>query len=162
VTRLVAWLWAGIVIGVSFVATPAKFGAASLERPVALDIGRATFRALSRLEWALAATLLVLLAAQARRGGETVSRRTVGAHAVVVTAVLAQTLWLLPVLDARVASIIAGNEPGGGGWPLHALYGLSEVAKLIALGLIGHWWRPAPPGDARLAGRAVLPGRVNR
>jgi hypothetical protein len=155
VTRLVAWLWAGIVIGVSFVATPAKFRAGSLERPVALDVGRATFEALNRLEWALAATLVVLLAAQSRRG-ERAARRMVGAHAVVVAAVSAQALWLLPVLDERVASIIAGNEPGGGGWRLHGLYGLSEVAKLFALGLIGRWWRPAPPVGALAAGRPGL------
>jgi len=45
--RPLAWVWMGIVIGVSFLATPVKFTADSLTRPVALDVGRATFHALA-------------------------------------------------------------------------------------------------------------------
>lgn len=54
---LVPTFWVGILIGISFIATPVKFQATSLKRPVALDIGRATFRFFSRIEWLLAAVL---------------------------------------------------------------------------------------------------------
>ncbi len=55
-----ALLWIGLLIGVSFLATPAKFLAASLTLPVALDVGRHTFAIFNRVEWLLAATFLVL------------------------------------------------------------------------------------------------------
>ena len=57
--RPLALVWMGIVIGVSFLATPVKFTADSLTRPVALDVGRATFHALAYLEWVLAALLVI-------------------------------------------------------------------------------------------------------
>jgi hypothetical protein len=59
--RPLAWVWMGIVIGVSFLATPIKFTADSLTRPVALDVGRATFNALGYLELALTVTLAALI-----------------------------------------------------------------------------------------------------
>ena len=40
---LLAWLWAGLVLGVSFVATPVKFLAPSLSLADALAVGRVTF-----------------------------------------------------------------------------------------------------------------------
>ena len=48
---ILATFWAGIVIGVSFIATIAKFDAPSLTLPVALDVGRHTFAPLARIEW---------------------------------------------------------------------------------------------------------------
>jgi hypothetical protein len=40
---IAAILWLGLLLGVSFLATPAKFLAPSLALPVALDVGRHTF-----------------------------------------------------------------------------------------------------------------------
>jgi hypothetical protein len=59
--RPLAWVWIGIVIGVSFLATPVKFTVESLTSPVALDVGRATFNALGYLELALTLTLAALI-----------------------------------------------------------------------------------------------------
>ena len=53
-------VWAGLAVGVAFVATPAKFLAPSLSLPVALDVGRHTFAVYDRIELALVATLVVL------------------------------------------------------------------------------------------------------
>jgi hypothetical protein len=41
-------LWAGVLIGVSFLAAPAKFNAPGLSLPVAMQIGRQEFGALNR------------------------------------------------------------------------------------------------------------------
>jgi hypothetical protein len=42
-------LWAGVLIGVSFLAAPAKFNAATLTLPVAMDVGgRSSARSTSR------------------------------------------------------------------------------------------------------------------
>ena len=129
-------LWAGVVIGVSFLAAPAKFGAPGLSLPVAMEVGRREFGALNLAELVLAAVTLAL-AAYARP--ERVIWLGLGLAAVIV---VLQWLWLLPVLDARAELIIRGETPQPAPW--HALYIGAEVLKLLALLVIG-WlalWRP--------------------
>lgn len=139
--RPLAWVWMGIVIGVSFLATPVKFTADSLTRPVALDVGRVTFGALNYLEWALIVVLAALLWRATTRGHR-LPRRALTAAGVIVIALAVQSAWLLPALNERVASIIAGTEPPPS--PLHTLYGVVEIAKVAALGLLGAWATPTP------------------
>ncbi len=129
-------LWAGVLIGVSFLAAPAKFNAPGLSLPVAMEVGRREFGALNLAEIALAVMSLAL-AAYAR------PERTIwlglGLAALIV---VVQWLWLLPVLDARAELIIRGETPEPAPW--HALYMGAEVVKLLALVVIG-WlalWRP--------------------
>ena len=142
--RPLAWVWMGIVIGVSFLATPVKFTADSLTRPVALDVGRATFHALAYLEWTLVAVTGALIW-QATTRGLRLSRRALTAAAMIVVALTLQSAWLLPTLDDRVASIIAGTEPPPS--HLHTLYGIVEIAKVAALGLLGAWATPTAMGS---------------
>jgi hypothetical protein len=122
-------LWAGILIGVSFLAAPAKFDAPGLSLPVAMEVGRREFGALNLIELALAVVTLAL-AFYAR------PERTIwlglGVAAVIV---LVQWLWLLPVLDARAELIIRGETPEPAPW--HALYIGAEVVKLLVLLVIG-------------------------
>jgi Domain of unknown function (DUF4149) len=131
-----AMLWAGVLIGVSFLAAPAKFDAPGLSLPVAMEVGRREFGALNLTELVLAVVTLAL-AAYAR------PERTIwlglGLAALIV---LVQWLWLLPVLDARAELIIRGETPEPAPW--HALYIGAEVLKLLVLLVIG-WlalWRP--------------------
>lgn len=58
---LVPTLWLGMLIGVSFIGTPAKFGAATLSLPVALDVGRTTFALFNWIEWGMLALLVVVV-----------------------------------------------------------------------------------------------------
>ena len=134
-----AWVWMGIVIGISFLATPVKFTADSLTRPVALDVGRATFNALGYLEWALTLVLAMLIW-RAASTNQRPTLRTLVVAALIATMVLVQAVWLVPGLDERVASIIAGVEPPSS--HLHTLYGITEVTKVAALGLLGYWAEP--------------------
>jgi hypothetical protein len=123
-------LWAGVLIGVSFLAAPAKFAAPSLSLPVAMDVGRQEFGTLDLVEIAFA-VLTVALAALARPG------RTIWLGiAAAALIVAAQALWLLPVLDARAALIIQGGTPPAAPW--HSLYVGAEVLKLLAL-LVTGW-----------------------
>lgn len=135
----VAFAWAGLVAGISFLEAPVKFTAPSLTLEVGLDVGRHVFGALNRAEWVVAAVSVGLAwAARPRRG-------VWGALAVVGTALLVQTAWLLPALDARAALIIAGGRPPAS-TGLHLLYGLAEGVKVLALVSAG-WLasRPEPP-----------------
>lgn len=146
--RPLAWIWMGIVIGVSFLATPVKFTADSLTRPVALDVGRATFHALAYLEWALVVVAAALIW-HAMTSGHHLPRRALNAAGAIVIALAVQSAWLLPALDGRVASIIAGTEPPPS--HLHTLYGVVEIAKVTALGLLGAWATPSLRSDGTAA-----------
>lgn len=124
-----AFLWCGLLLGVSFLATPVKFMAPSLTLPVALDVGRQTFLAFNRLEWVLcvAAVLLWLWSARTRWSGVLI--------AVVSAVVLAETFWLLPTLDSRVQIIIAGQIPEPSGY--HNWYIALEAGKAVLLLWLG-------------------------
>ena len=141
-------LWAGILIGVSFLAAPAKFNAPSLSLPVAMDVGRQEFGALNLVESGFAVLCLALAALT--RAGRLVWLALAGAALVVAL----QALCLLPVLDARAVLIIEGATPPAAPW--HALYITLEVLKLLAL-LVAGWlalWRlrtPVSPGAATAA-----------
>ena len=129
-------LWAGVLIGVSFLAAPARFGAPGLSLPMAMEIGRREFGTLSHAEIVLA---LVALALAAYVRPERALWLGLGLAALVV---LGQWLWLLPVLNTRAELIIQGGTPEPAPW--HALYIGAEIAKLLALLTTG-WltlWRP--------------------
>jgi hypothetical protein len=121
-------LWAGLAIGVAFVATPAKFLAPSLSLPVALDVGRRTFAVYNRLELALLLGL-VLVVVLARRP------RWLPALALPGLVVVLQAVWLIPALDARVGVILAGQSPPPS--TLHGVYIAAEALKVVALLLFG-------------------------
>ncbi|MCG8544960.1 MAG: hypothetical protein MJE12_12205 [Alphaproteobacteria bacterium] len=122
---LIPALWAGMLIGVAFIATPVKFAAPTLEHAAALDVGRVTFALFSKIEWGAVAVLalVVMLAG-------------FPLWAVAITVALAvclavQGIWLLPALNERVVAVIAGT-------PLpashhHTVYAVLEALKLLLL-----------------------------
>jgi len=134
----VALLWAGMVLGVGFVAVPAQFGAVP-SLPVGIDVTRHVFTAFIRIELGLAA-LTLILALLARPG-----RLAWALLALLWLIVAMQSFWLLPALDARADQLLQGQEPAPGS--LHALFVGSETTKLVVLLLIA------------LAGRAIAGGR---
>ncbi len=132
----VALLWAGLLLGVSFLATPIKFTAQSLTLPVALDVGRATFHLLVKIEW-VALAVLVVTAVSAR-----LPLWHFAPIALIAACLLAQTLGLLPPLDARVTAIIAGEAVPRNS--LHIAYVALEILKLMLLlgfatMVVGYW-----------------------
>ncbi len=121
----IAAIWLGVLIGVSFLATPVKFMAPSLSLPVALDVGRHTFAVFNKAEWFLSAVFVVAVWAGDR------TRLEMSAAALMAVLVFVETVWLLPVLDQRVGVIIAGGQPEPSS--LHNLYIAFEAAKLLVL-----------------------------
>lgn len=127
----VAILWLGVLIGVSFLATPVKFQAPSLDLPVALEVGRVTFALLARTEWALCAGLV--LAALALPGPPRIFRW--GSVAGLAAILVLQAVWLLPILDARVGQIIAGIPVASSSH--HLFYIAAEALKALLLTGLG-------------------------
>lgn len=123
---VVALFWVGMLAGVSFLATPVKFQAVSLSLPVALEVGKVTFGAFSKIEWLLAVLLAIQLFS--------FRTSTMTLVSAVIAIVALQALWLLPVLDARVDAVIAGT-PLTPTWH-HLLYAVSEGGKLVLLCVI--------------------------
>ncbi|MCW5737383.1 MAG: hypothetical protein KIS73_24880 [Enhydrobacter sp.] len=122
-------LWAGLLVGVSFVATPVKFLAPSLSLTVALDVGRQTFWALNWIEIGCAVIFLAIVLA----GYRTIF--AISLAFLLAGGVLVQAFWLLPILDARVSMVIAGQIPPPSS--LHSFYVVLEGLKLVLLaGLI--------------------------
>ena len=126
---LLTLVWAGMVIGVSGLATPAKFYAPSLSLPVALDVGRTTFHVFTRVEWILGLALVLLTLALWQR------RLMLLGTLLIVATLLLQALYLLPELDLRVAAIIAGQTPPPSS--LHTWYATIEAGKLATLLALG-------------------------
>lgn len=125
VATFVAIIWLGLVLGVSFIATPVKFQAPSLNLPVALEIGRATFGLFSKIEWGIALLLVLSVLGCRRRGMSGIL------SAAIITILIAETFWLLPVLDGRVEAIISGT-PSPADWD-HFLYVGLEIMKIAVL-----------------------------
>ncbi|MFV0257557.1 MAG: DUF4149 domain-containing protein [Acidimicrobiales bacterium] len=133
-TGPLAWTWLGLLVGVSLLATPVKFTVDSLPRPTALEVGRATFAALTAVEWGFAAVLLVMLVV-AWRSGAPPPPPVLVAAGVVGLAVVVQATWLLPALDDRVTAIVAGADPPPS--VLHTVYGGVEGIQALALAALG-------------------------
>jgi len=122
---LVPAIWLGLLIGVSFIATPVKFAAPTLELGPALDVGRVTFALFAKIEWGATGilALVVFLSGFPRFGA--------AGLAVLILALGLQSFWLLPALDVRVAAIMAGETLPASFH--HTAYGGLEIVKSVTL-----------------------------
>jgi hypothetical protein len=125
----VCFTWVGLTVGISLIATPARFAAGSITRPVALDVGRVVFAALNKAEFLALVLLLVIVRASGR------SANLWAWCSALALIVLAQGAWLIPELAARTDIILAGGEPPPS--YAHAVYSTLELAKIGILLFIG-------------------------
>lgn len=125
----VCFTWVGMTVGISMIATPIRFTATSITRPVALDVGRVVFAALNKAELVALVILLVIV----RVSGQ--SRELWAWCSVLILIVLAQGVWLIPELAARTDIVLAGSEPPPS--YAHAIYSTLELAKIGLLFFLG-------------------------
>lgn len=118
-----ATLWAGLILGISFVAQPAKFGAAGLSRATALTVGRRTFRAMHWVELGIGFGVLAV----ALYG----DRRHLYLLAVSIAILFVQVLVLMPRLSKRVDAVLAGKALQKN--PDHMVFALLELMKVGVL-----------------------------
>lgn len=121
---VLALIWAGVSLGGSLVAAPAKFTAPSLEMSVALDVGRAQFKWLGHTEAALLILMIVALVFTCRH----LDWRL---FLIPVAAFLIQQLGVMPKLDAVTIEAIEGAAETSGG--LHVTYVVLEFVKFASL-----------------------------
>jgi len=125
----VAFTWLGMTAGISLLATPLRFTAETMTRPVALDVGRVVFAALNKAELLALVIMLIIVrtTGQARNYW-----MPVFALALIL---IAQGAWLIPELGARTDLVIAGIEPEPS--IAHGVYSTLELLKLLLLGWLG-------------------------
>ena len=125
----VCFTWVGMTVGVSLIATPVRFTAGSITRPVALDVGRVVFAALNKAELLALVLLLIVVRVSGRSA-------TLWAWcSALALIVLAQGAWLIPELAARTDIILAGGEPPPS--YAHAIYSTLELLKIGILLFLG-------------------------
>ena len=116
--------WAGLVVGVAFLSTRAKFLAPSITLMVALDVGRHTFRVLSRTDMVLAVAASILCVV---RPNPMIVLGLAAVWCVIVT----ERFWLLPVLDFRAGIHLVGLIPTPSYH--HALFARLKIMKVLLL-----------------------------
>ena len=121
----VCFLWAGMTIAITIVATPARFTAGSVTREIALDVGRVVFAAHNKAE--LVALVLLLVVVRVSGLAKTLWPQC----AALALIVIAQTVWLLPELSARTDIVVAGGTPPPS--YVHGIYSSLELIKLALL-----------------------------
>lgn len=126
---IITFLWAGILLGTSFLATPAKFLAPSLSLAGALEVGKVTFMVLSWVEYGLLIALSISLILYLR--SLTLRPTQIGAFVALLIMFIFQQIWLLPELDTRASLIIQGEQVTPSN--LHLIYVVTEFLKIIAL-----------------------------
>ena len=121
-------VWAGVTIGGSLIAAPAKFGAPSLDLSTALEVGREQFFWVGVAEGAACAALIGALVF-----------RVAGAAWWMWTPVAVyafQYLVLMPLLDARTVRTIAGESvPESNRHLVFVVLEFLKVAALLAAGV---------------------------
>lgn len=125
----ICFIWFGMTAGISLLATPVRFTAPTITRPVALDVGRVVFAALNKAELVALLILLVVVRVSGRA-------KDLWAYcSALILILVAQSVWLLPALAARAQQIAAGIEPPPS--MLHGTYSTLELLKLLILLYLG-------------------------
>lgn len=121
------FIWAGLIIGISFLEAWLKFQAPNVTISIGLGIGRLVFGALNRIECFLG-VLIFFLILWIKVPFLSATNRP---FFMVILILLIQTFWLLPALDTFALAIINGSVATSGN--LHLYYIILEALKLMAL-----------------------------
>lgn len=126
----IPFIWFGMIGAISFMEAPLKFTAPNVTLPVGLGIGRIVFQTLNKIEIVLAILML---------GSFFIARPKnkfpLYSFGVIFVLLVLETVWLLPVLDARAEAIITGNVPPAS--VLHFIYIAFDAVKFLLLFALG-------------------------
>lgn len=118
-------VWFGLVIGVSFIATPAKFIVPELDLITAIKVGRATFHVFLYVEGSIAATIVLILLTQ---NLSRIKRLYLGS---LITLFLLQQTVISPLVKINSESLFNGNADYSS-YP-HIVFIGTEVIKALLL-----------------------------
>jgi len=118
---IIAAIWIGLILGVSFFAAPIKFTAAGVSLEQLLAVGKVTFQAFSWIE--LSAFVLLVCASL-----KNLSKGVVISLAVLCLLLLIQKFGILPGLDTELDQTVAGEAVEETN--LHFIYVAIDFVKL--------------------------------
>lgn len=121
----VTFVWAGMVLAISFIETPLKFRAPDVTLRIGLGIGRLVFRALAIAEVALGLVLVTAGTVERPSGDVAV------AASVALLVLLVQLAVLRPRLTRRSNAVLAGSDAPRS--DAHFTYVGLEAIKVSAL-----------------------------
>jgi hypothetical protein len=125
---IIALLWAGMILGISFLESWAKFRAPSLTKAIGLDVGRTVFRFFHNVQ----NTLIFVIIGLSLFAEFSIVDWLLLCGLVAILSM--QLFWLFPRLNQRANFIIAGGNPPSS--PIHSFYGVTEIAKFDLLLII--------------------------
>ncbi len=127
----IPFIWFGMIAAISFMEAPLKFQAPGVTLGLGLGIGRLVFWALNKMELVLAVLMLISLLVQKPRK----SRFPSVMFGVIAVLLILETVWLLPVLDARATEVINGTAAPYSN--THLIYIAFDSIKFLLLFALG-------------------------
>lgn len=124
---LVVGIWLGMVLGISFLEAPLKFKAPNISLTLGLGIGQLVFGALNKVELFFSVFLLAWLLFYHKNLG--LSNCLYMGLPILIVSI--QSIWLLPILNARIDHLLAGTTPPPSHH--HFYYVFLEVLKVGGL-----------------------------
>ena len=124
VASMIAAIYMGLILGVSFFAAPIKFMANGVEQEQLLAVGKVSFQAFTWVEF-VAFTLLVVSTFGVR------TNKVVLSMFLLFSLLIIQKFAVLPILDAELDRTAAGEIVEGSN--LHSAYVAIECIKLLVL-----------------------------
>jgi hypothetical protein len=115
---------------ISFMEAPLKFQAPGVTLGVGLGIGRLIFWTLNKIEIVLAIIMVISLFVNKPKG-----RIPVLAFGIIAALLFLETVWLLPVLDARATGVINGTAAPYSN--MHIFYIAFDAIKFLLLFALG-------------------------
>ncbi len=126
----IPFVWFGMVGAISFVEAPLKFRAPNITPALGLGIGKIVFKTLNRIEIIFAALLAALLFS-----ARPATDFALSVFAAIVVLLALQTVWLLPILNARAERVIAGVDAPPS--RKHLIFVAFEILKFTLLFVLG-------------------------
>lgn len=121
----ITFIWIGMVLGISFLEAPLKFTAPGITTKLGVGIGQVVFQALNKVELTLSLVVIICLLLL-----KTTTQIWV-LYGIALVILGLQSLYLLPILDDRVDSILSGITPSPSYH--HVAFILFELAKILVL-----------------------------
>lgn len=126
----VPFVWFGLLGGISFLEAPLKFHAPNVTLALGLGIGQLVFFWLNKIEIGLAVLLLISFFVEKPK-----AKFPLAAFGIIAVLLILETVWLLPVLDARAIEVIGGTAAPGS--HTHFVYIAFDAVKFILLFALG-------------------------
>ncbi|MET1256143.1 hypothetical protein [Aliikangiella maris] len=127
IASMIAAIWIGLIIGVSFYAAPIKFTAEGVGLDALLLIGQVTFQNFTWVEFGVFGILLLTALSH-------LNKSAFICMGLLAVSLLVQKLVILPPLDVDLNNVVSG-QPRPSGY-LHILYGVLDLVKMSLLIII--------------------------